>query len=213
MYSIGASSYQAFSNGQVILNVFIDNGFLLVVAVGMTFVILTGGIDLSVGVGRRADDDDRLVDAARRCVAGAGGAGRGPAGRGRSLGFRNGLHHPLLRHPAVHRHAGRDVLRPGLCYRHQHRLDPDHQSDFWTSLAQERIRVRDKNFISPSVVIALVVVAIAVYVLRLHPARSQHLRGRRQPAVGVADGPAGRRGPRSRSTRSAGSARRSAASC
>ncbi len=28
---------------------FIDNAFLLVVAVGMTFVILTGGIDLSVG--------------------------------------------------------------------------------------------------------------------------------------------------------------------
>ena len=35
--------------GQVILNIFVDNAFLLVVAVGMTFVILTGGIDLSVG--------------------------------------------------------------------------------------------------------------------------------------------------------------------
>ena len=30
-------------------NLFVDNGYLLVVAVGMTFVILTGGIDLSVG--------------------------------------------------------------------------------------------------------------------------------------------------------------------
>ena len=38
-----------FSDTQVVLNVFIDNAFLLVVAVGMTFVILTGGIDLSVG--------------------------------------------------------------------------------------------------------------------------------------------------------------------
>ena len=31
------------------LNLFVDNAFLLVAAVGMTFVILTGGIDLSVG--------------------------------------------------------------------------------------------------------------------------------------------------------------------
>ena len=34
MYGIGVSQYQAFSNVQVIFNVFIDNGFLLVVAVG-----------------------------------------------------------------------------------------------------------------------------------------------------------------------------------
>ena len=37
------------ASAQVILNIFVDNAFLLVVAVGMTFVILTGGIDLSVG--------------------------------------------------------------------------------------------------------------------------------------------------------------------
>ncbi len=49
MYSIGAVNYEGFSDTQVILNVFVDNAFLLVVAVGMTFVILTGGIDLSVG--------------------------------------------------------------------------------------------------------------------------------------------------------------------
>lgn len=49
MYSYGANQYRAFSDAQVVLNVFIDNAFLMVVAVGMTFVILTGGIDLSVG--------------------------------------------------------------------------------------------------------------------------------------------------------------------
>ena len=43
------SRYEDFASGQVFLNLFIDNAFLLVVAVGMTFVILTGGIDLSVG--------------------------------------------------------------------------------------------------------------------------------------------------------------------
>jgi ribose/xylose/arabinose/galactoside ABC-type transport system permease subunit len=45
----GAVSYDAFLAPQVFLNLFIDNAFLLIVAVGMTFVILTGGIDLSVG--------------------------------------------------------------------------------------------------------------------------------------------------------------------
>ena len=50
MFTVGAVRVPGRSpTGQVILNVFIDNAFLLVVAVGMTFVILTGGIDLSVG--------------------------------------------------------------------------------------------------------------------------------------------------------------------
>jgi simple sugar transport system permease protein len=37
------------SPAQVFLNLFVDNAYLIVLAVGMTFVILTGGIDLSVG--------------------------------------------------------------------------------------------------------------------------------------------------------------------
>ena len=49
MFTVGAIRYPAFGSGQVILNILVDNSFLLVVAIGMTFVILTGGIDLSVG--------------------------------------------------------------------------------------------------------------------------------------------------------------------
>jgi simple sugar transport system permease protein len=49
MFAVGSARYDNFLSGQVILNLFIDNAFLLVVAIGMTFVILTGGIDLSVG--------------------------------------------------------------------------------------------------------------------------------------------------------------------
>jgi ribose/xylose/arabinose/galactoside ABC-type transport system permease subunit len=49
IYGFGVVSYDAFLKPQVFLNLFIDNAFLLIVAVGMTFVILTGGIDLSVG--------------------------------------------------------------------------------------------------------------------------------------------------------------------
>jgi simple sugar transport system permease protein len=49
MIIFGAVSYRSFLAPQVFLNLLIDNAFLLIVAVGMTFVILTGGIDLSVG--------------------------------------------------------------------------------------------------------------------------------------------------------------------
>jgi ribose/xylose/arabinose/galactoside ABC-type transport system permease subunit len=49
MFTVGSFQYENFGTGQVFLNLFIDNSFLLVVAVGMTFVILSGGIDLSVG--------------------------------------------------------------------------------------------------------------------------------------------------------------------
>jgi simple sugar transport system permease protein len=49
MLAIGGSLYENFLSGRVMANVLINNSFLVVLAVGMTFVILTGGIDLSVG--------------------------------------------------------------------------------------------------------------------------------------------------------------------
>ena len=49
MLGIGGSVYPGFLSMQVIFNLLIDNAFLLVIAVGMGFVILSGGIDLSVG--------------------------------------------------------------------------------------------------------------------------------------------------------------------
>jgi galactofuranose transport system permease protein len=49
MFAGGSIAYRGFFSGQVFLNLLIDNAFLLVVAIGMTFVILSGGIDLSVG--------------------------------------------------------------------------------------------------------------------------------------------------------------------
>ncbi len=49
MAALGSVMYAGFFSAQVFLNLLIDNAFLLVVGVGMTFVILSGGIDLSVG--------------------------------------------------------------------------------------------------------------------------------------------------------------------
>jgi ribose/xylose/arabinose/galactoside ABC-type transport system permease subunit len=49
MLFVGAQLYPNFTSGQALLDLFSKNSFLIVLAVGMTFVILTGGIDLSVG--------------------------------------------------------------------------------------------------------------------------------------------------------------------
>ena len=48
-YFIGSRMYPAMQKPQVFFNLFINNGSLLLVSIGMTLVILTGGIDLSVG--------------------------------------------------------------------------------------------------------------------------------------------------------------------
>lgn len=47
-YVIGGQMYPAMQKPQAFFNLFINNGSLLIVAIGMTFVILTKGIDLSV---------------------------------------------------------------------------------------------------------------------------------------------------------------------
>jgi simple sugar transport system permease protein len=49
MLAVGGGRYDGFVSGRVISNLFLNNAHLVVLAVGMTFVILTGGIDLSVG--------------------------------------------------------------------------------------------------------------------------------------------------------------------
>src|SRR5262245_41852104 len=47
-YAIGSQMYPAMQKPQAFFNLFINNGALLILGIGMTFVILAGGIDLSV---------------------------------------------------------------------------------------------------------------------------------------------------------------------
>ena len=49
LFAAAGATYDHFLSLRVVLNLFKDRAFLGVVAVGMTFVILSGGIDLSVG--------------------------------------------------------------------------------------------------------------------------------------------------------------------
>ena len=49
LFGFGSVMYTGFFSLQVLLDLLVDNSFLLIVAIGVTFVILSGGIDLSVG--------------------------------------------------------------------------------------------------------------------------------------------------------------------
>jgi simple sugar transport system permease protein len=162
MYGVGVSQYRAFSNVQVVLNVFIDNGFLLVVAVGMTFVILTGGIDLSVGsvVAMTAMVSASLLQhglpAALVLVV---ALLIGPA-----LGFAMGcVIHFFDIQPFIVTLAGMFFAR-GLCTFISDASIPV-TDGFWTAVSQERIGDPRGNFVSVSVLVAFAVVAVAAYVL------------------------------------------------
>lgn len=49
LFAAGSAKYPAFFSLQVFFNLFIDNAYLIILATGMTFVLIIGGIDLSVG--------------------------------------------------------------------------------------------------------------------------------------------------------------------
>lgn len=48
LFAAGSIKYDRFFSLSTILNLFNDNAYLIVVGIGMTFVLLTGGIDISV---------------------------------------------------------------------------------------------------------------------------------------------------------------------
>ena len=162
MYGIGVSQYRAFSNIQVVFNVFIDNGFLLVVAVGMTFVILTGGIDLSVGsvVAMTAMVSASLLqDGLPAALVLVIALLIGP-----TLGFLMGCAiHFFDIQPFIVTLAGMFFAR-GMCTFISGASIPI-TDGFWTTMSQERIGNPAGNFVSTSVLIAFAVVLIAAYVL------------------------------------------------
>lgn len=49
LFVAGALRFEGFGSLRVVMNLLTDNAFLGITAIGMTFVILSGGIDLSVG--------------------------------------------------------------------------------------------------------------------------------------------------------------------
>ncbi|WP_446219413.1 galactofuranose ABC transporter, permease protein YjfF [Micromonospora sp. IBHARD004] len=162
LFGVGAGRYDGFTSGQVVANLFIDNSFLIVLAVGMTFVIVTGGIDLSVGA----------VVALSTMVAAAGlGAGL-PAplvvllvlAMGSTLGLLMGLViHYFEIQPFIVTLAGMFLAR-GLCFvvgvQSISIKDPT-----FRSFATASLPLSANVSITWSVVIALAIVAVAGWVL------------------------------------------------
>ena len=129
MAAFGAIRYDGFLSPQVFLNLLIDNAFLLVVAVGMTFVILSGGIDLSVGsvIALTTMISAALLEVGLESVR-RHGAG---AAAGQRVRCAAGLSHPALRPRAFHRHAGRHVPRARLLLPDQHRIHSHRRCDLF----------------------------------------------------------------------------------
>jgi len=162
MYGLGVANYRGFSDIQVVLNIFVDNAFLLVVAVGMTFVILTGGIDLSVGA---------VVALTTTVTATALHAGwaAGPVLvmvllGGTVLGLAMGaVIHYFEVEPFITTLAGMFLARGLALLIDRNSIPID--NGFWVSVAQQRIRFDRGVFISSSVLVAVLVVLAAAAVL------------------------------------------------
>jgi galactofuranose transport system permease protein len=165
MFTAGALRYENFGSPQVVLDIFVDNSFLLVVATGMTFVILTGGIDLSVGSVVALStvlSADLLQNQHWNPVLVIGAVLLLGATLGLAMGS---MIHFFDVQPFIATLAGLFLAR-GLCFVIS--VESISITDgFYVSLAQSRVPLGGGLSVSPSVLIGLVVVAIAAYVLHL----------------------------------------------
>jgi simple sugar transport system permease protein len=162
MFALGASRYENFLSGRVISNLLINNSYLVVLAVGMTFVILAGGIDLSVGA----------VVALSGITAASLFQSGWPAVVviplviviGSVLGLVVGLMvHVFEIQPFIATLAAMFLAR-GLCYVISLSSIPiENETIVW--LSSTRIPIGDTWSLTPSGIIALVVVAVAFVVL------------------------------------------------
>lgn len=167
MATLGSVFYDGFFSTQVFLNLLIDNAFLIVVAVGMTFVILSGGIDLSVGsvIALTTMVSASLVEK----------HGWSPAvviplvlAMGTGFGAFMGLLIERFRlQPFIVTLAGMFLAR-GLCYL----ISIDSISitnAFYSEVSQIRIPIWGEASLSISAVIAVVVLLAAVFIAHCTP--------------------------------------------
>ena len=161
MAIFGGVSYTGFFSAQVFLNLLIDNAFLVIVAVGMTFVIVSGGIDLSVGsvvalstmvLAALVERQHWSMQAAITLVL-----VMGPA-FGAFMGW---LIQRFRLQPFIVTLAGMFLAR-GLCYLIS--IDSISITDpTYAALAQMRISLWPEAALSISVLLALAVLAIGVF--------------------------------------------------
>lgn len=160
IFAIGSFRYTGFFSTQVIMNLLIDNAFLFIAAVGMTFVIVSGGIDLSVG---------SVIALTTMVSATLVQAGWSPLIviplvllMGSLFGLIMGaIIHYFKIQAFIVTLAGMFLAR-GLCYLiSTNTITIDHP--LYTAAAQTKVSLPGNHFISISVIIALLVVFVGVY--------------------------------------------------
>jgi simple sugar transport system permease protein len=159
---IGGLLYDNFLTGQVLANVLISNSHLVVLSVGMTFVILTGGIDLSVGavVALSAMIAARLMDAGWPAVAALPVVLLSGATLGLLVGS---MVHYMRIQPFIATLAAMFLAR-GLCYVISIESIPIRER-FFVFMSRQRISVGPDTTVTPAVIIALLIVAVGFFVL------------------------------------------------
>lgn len=162
MFAYGSFSYAGFFSLQVFLNLLIDNAFLCVAAIGMTFVILSGGIDLSIGAvaalttmvsAMLVQQHHWSLWSATPLVLAMG------TGFGLVMGA---LIHFFKLQPFIVTLGGMFLAR-GLCYVLS--IDSISITDpLYTAISQHKIMLGAESFISINVVLALLTLALAVFI-------------------------------------------------
>lgn len=166
MLGLGGAAYPGLLSTQVIFNLLIDNAFLLVIAVGMTFVIVSGGIDLSVGsvlalstmiaawLLNVAHWPPQLVIASVLALGTVFGAGMGA------------LIHYFKLQPFIVTLAGMFLAR-GLCYLISiNSITID--DPLFVAMSQTQLQFLG-GFVSPGVVIAVLTLLLAIWLAHATP--------------------------------------------
>jgi ribose/xylose/arabinose/galactoside ABC-type transport system permease subunit len=162
IYFIGSMRYPGFFSLQVFFNLLIDNAFLIITAVGMTFVIISGGIDLSVGsvIALTTMISASLIEYQHwspwvviplvLLIGALFGLGMGCI-----------IHYYKIQ-PFIVTLAGMFLAR-GLCSVIKIETITINNS-FYTSVSQFKVQIFGKSFVSISVIIALVVVVMGIFI-------------------------------------------------
>jgi simple sugar transport system permease protein len=162
LFAAVVTRYDFASTSQVFLNLLVDNAYLIVLAVGMTFVILTGGIDLSVGAVVALSTV--IVATALKSGWPAPLAMAAALAVGPLLGLTMGLIVEYFEvQPFIVTLAGMFLAR-GLCYVISVNTLPI-RDPLMRALGLNYLYLYEDKFIRWTVVIAIAVVAVAVYVL------------------------------------------------
>jgi len=166
LLAAGGVAYPGFLSLQVLFNLLIDNAFLLVIAVGMSFVILSGGIDLSVGsvlalttmISAWLLQSWHLPPLLVIVIALALGAGFGAA--------MGAMIHYFKLQPFIVTLAGMFLAR-GLCYLISiNSITID--DPLYVAMSQTQLPILG-GFISPGALISVLTLAAAIYVAHCTP--------------------------------------------